>query len=168
MKQKATPIVIALLVIITVVFVALKFSDIEIAPLTGSVTHPVSEVAKEDLISTLASSGNTIGIRIPPSVSWESGETGSFVLGLRNKYNHTTTFSIIITSQKSSHAEGWLTYQRKKTLPPSGIETIPITARPLNPQPDIYSFRILVCESTTCSSSSSSLYASTTFHFSIT
>jgi len=174
MKQKVvTSIVIALLIFIVSVFAYLKISDIELPPvIPRGITHQVHPDIRSELKASLATSGDIIGFRIPPSVSWERGETGSFVLGIKNKYNQSMTFFFTIKLESevtiSSQVTEWIVYPRKKTLPPSGIETIDIIANPLNPNPGTYVFRIIICESPICEDiTSPSLYATTTFSFRI-
>jgi len=176
MNQKtAAVLTILLLAAITSIFIFFKLSGTEISPvISGEIDHKPSPESIESMKTSLAFPGKTIALRAPKSVSWKNGETGSFALGIRNKYSEKKSFFLNIKLESAAtpplpgQAEEWLIYPNKKTIPPLEAETIEIIAKPTNPPAQTYLFRVLVCETPECQDlGSPSIYATTTFSFKI-
>jgi hypothetical protein len=172
MEQKTAAGFIAIVIIsILAIFAFYMASGIEISPvISGVITHSVSSRSAEELKNSLAASENLIGFRVPETLSWKRGETGSFALAIKNKYDEKRTFFFTVKSEipVSVEAEAWMVYPPRKTVEAGQTEVINIIANPLNALPETYFFRIIACETEECKDlNSPSLYATTTFSFTI-
>ena len=167
MSKRIAIATLLILAVIVVSFLALKSTEY-----TDQVTH---EASKEGLLVDLESSGSLLSVKFPPSLSWERGETGSFALGLRNKYAEKREFSLNIKLEKfnslpppeimKNAAESWITLPFILELGPEESMAADIILRPQNPQAGSYLYRLEICE-TECDSSKSA-YATATFSFSV-
>lgn len=147
---------VTLLLLILAAFLLVRFSGNWAFPLSPD--HPADPGATEQLIAELRA-GALVAFRAPPG-SWKPGETGSFALGIRNRYPGTREFVLSILPE--SEGANWFVYPARAIVPPGGIELLSIIAEPRG-APGVYFFRILVCEDEDCTLDSSSLYATTSF-----
>lgn len=161
MSQKLVIITVILLIIIVVVFLFVRDSGVEVDPILPSVTHPADSVG---LVSFLEDSEQMIAVRSPTTIFWDSGESGSFALGLENTLPSDQTFYITVIKETGPSAGDWLSYPSKKTLSSGEASVINIVVIPTNPAQGTYQFRIFVCTTQDCESlNAASLYATTTF-----
>jgi hypothetical protein len=131
----------------------------------GDVTHKVTEVARTELINKIAQTGATVGIAAPPVTSWNRGETGSFAVGIKNKFtDQSKTFSINVyleqlggnlagtsASSKAQEVSNWMTYSFTEFVEAGGSATSDLILKPAaNADSGIYKFRVLICESQPC------------------
>lgn len=148
----------------------------------GDVTHKVTDVARTELINKIAQTGATVGIAAPPVTSWQRGETGSFAVGIKNKFtDQSKTFFInvyleqlggsLAGTQASSMANDvsrWLTYSTTEFVEAGGSTTSDLIMKPdASAKAGIYKFRVLVCESQPCTTleatPESSIYGAESF-----
>lgn len=163
--------VIILLVLITVGFVYLKSADPEITPvITQTIDHSVSDDAVRALELHMEEERSIIDSADPDALIWKKGETGEFIIGVRNIRDVDTTFffrlildRVRITEERAPMTEGWAVFPKKKTIPSQEIEFITISLLPVNPPTGTYLYQIDVCETADCSL----LYVSETFSFRI-
>ena len=156
--------------IITVVFAVVLLS-IALSWLSGfmgqigEVTHKVTDVARTELINKIAQTGATVGIAAPPVTTWKRGETGSFAIGVKNKYtDQSKTFVMNIyleqlggalagtqASSMAADVAKWLTYSSAEFVEAGGSISSDLIMKPAsNAQSGIYKFRVLICESQPC------------------
>lgn len=131
----------------------------------GEVTHKVTDVARSELINKIAQTGATVGIAAPPVTSWNRGETGSFAIGVKNKFtDQSKTFFMNVyleqlggalagtqASTMQGEVDDWLTYSRTEFVEAGGSVTSDLILKPdTAADSGIYKFRVLICENQPC------------------
>ncbi len=159
----------------------------------GSITHKTTDVAQQNLLENLASSGNKVGIAAPAVTSWSEGETGSYAIGIKNADvdgEHTYYMNVYISAVGGAlagedpdgwdnKATKWLTYPPSKDLPAGEKDIVDLIIKPdpVTAEPGIYTFTVAVChddpvdDTSTCHGSdhpdfntrSENLYGTATF-----
>ena len=163
-QKTAIGLIAVVLLAIISIFAYYRWLDLGIPQFySGVIDHEVNPQSLEELASSLLASEKIIGLRIPDNISWEIGETGSFALAIRNRYDEARTFHFKV-SPEGAGMEQWIIYPSKKAIQAGQAETIIIIARPLARSGN-YLFRVSVCETSECPGQS--LYATTTFFFRI-
>lgn len=125
----------------------------------SGITDDVIEIAREEVINKIKTGAN-VEIAAATVTEWKRGESGAFVLGIRNDNPQSlTTFYINVYLEQvgggltdpaalSATANGWLSYAPTLDIEPSGIGTLPITIEPgASATPGTYHFRATVCDS---------------------
>lgn len=162
-KQKAA-FDVSLGFIIAVVFAVILLSLAivwiqSIIPQISQITFEVTEVARQELLNNLASSGDLVGLAAPAVTSWDPGETGSYALGILNSDpDRTITFYANVyledvsgglrLSQVDQEAiNDWISLAPATLdLNPSESDTLTIIIKPpTSAKAGIYSFRAAVC-----------------------
>ena len=129
----------------------------------GSITHKTTDVAQQNLLENLASSGNKVGIAAPAVTSWAEGETGSYSIGIKNDDvddEHTYYVNVYISAvggglahdadwwNSDTKALAWLTYPPSVDLPAGekDIVDLIIKPEPSVAEPGIYTFTVAICD----------------------
>ena len=129
----------------------------------GTITHKTTDVAQQQLLQQLASSGKRVGIAAPAVTAWGKGETGSYALGIKNSdvdTNHVYYINVYLEAiggdlsgtgetvqSLQSDVERWFTYPPAKDIAAGEREIVDITIKPLvDARPGIYTFTAAVCE----------------------
>lgn len=177
---------LSLIVIVVVSVILLSFLVLwlqQIFPPLVKLTHKVTDVAKQKLMNDLSRTGENVGIAAPAVTSWKRGETGSFALGIRNKYiDKDMKFYIhvyleglggdlsgIPTETKKDEVEKWLTYSTMEFVERGKSKATNIIIKPsISAETGIYLFRVVVCERKPCIDlTSPSVYGSAQFSIEI-
>jgi hypothetical protein len=182
-KKAAFQLSLGLIVTVVVAVVLLSLLILwlqNMIPGLERVTHQVTELAQQKLMKDLSQTGEKVGIAAPAVTTWKRGETGSFAVGIRNKYSDKDMkFYINVyleklggdlsgtpAGAKKSEVDKWLTYsssefvERGKSKPTSIIIKPPASGTDTG----IYLFRVVVCERQPCVDlNSPSVYGSAQF-----
>jgi hypothetical protein len=167
-------------IVIAVVFLSLVLSWLSgMTGQVGELTHKVTDVARTELINKIAQTGATVGIAAPPVTNWKRGETGSFAVGITNKYaDQSKTFRMNVYLQELGgslagtpastldvETQGWLTYTKDVFVEPGASASVDVIMKPsAGATTGIYLFRVAICEtSTVCSLQSPDIYGSESF-----
>lgn len=184
MSQRKGAIQISLGIIVVVVFSVILLSLLLswvygiFDPFT-EITHKVTDVARQELLSKLAQAGGRVGIAAPAITEWKRGETGSFALGIRNSDPaNDNTYSINVyleqlggalagtpASSLDQEVASWLTFSDKEFVEAGGSKStnIIIKTKP-DAQTGIYLLRVVVCDAASCVDlNSPNLYGSAQF-----
>ncbi len=184
MSQRKGAIQMSLGLIVVVVFAVILLSLLLswvygiFSPFT-EITHKVTDVARQELLSRLAQAGGRVGIAAPAITEWTRGETGSFSLGIRNTNPAADkTYSINVyleelggnlagtpASSLESEVVSWLTFSRTEFVERGGSKSSNIIIKPsANAQTGIYLLRAVVCDALSCTDiNSPNLYGSAQF-----
>ncbi|MBI4021124.1 MAG: hypothetical protein HY369_02690 [Candidatus Aenigmarchaeota archaeon] len=148
---------VVVLVAVVVIFLWLK------AQAPAAVTHAASPAG---LVEFLASSSNRIAIRSPPDLSWTTGETGTFLLAVKNTGPQNQTYAISVSLEQldgqpadPATAASWITHDPHLIVGAGSVGLVTLTFAPA--VPGVYLFRTTVC-ALPCSVT----YATATFSFS--
>ena len=134
------------------------FSDI------ATITHKTTDVAQQQLLKELASSGKKVGIAAPAVTTWGKGETGSYSVGIKNTdvdKAHTYYVNVYLEAVGGDLSDesvssvdneydvnsGWLTYPAAKDIADGDREIIDLIIKPtMGSGSGIYTFTIAVCD----------------------
>ena len=155
---------VLVLLLVTGVFVGSQYLlEVEVN-FSRTVTNQVSPVARIALLESMNVSQRIIGIALPDTVSWLPGETGEFVLGVKNTGSDPVTYYFHVSLEQSTieREVDWILFPRKRTLPP-GVSLVDFSVLPLQAEEGTYLFRVVVCTAPNCSLESIALYGTTTF-----
>jgi len=154
--KNRTALAVVALVIIIVLAVTLISGPLMSA---GSSTHGVSEDDEQAIVDYLLQTGDRVGVAFP-STEWQSGESGEFVLAVKNKdanvaniyYLNVYLEGLVDVSSTvgllSDEVDLWLTYSESIAVPAGGIETTTITVTPASGAPTGgYILRAALCQS---------------------
>jgi len=150
------------IVVFSVILLSLSIAFLQgIFPQISTLTHQVTDVARDELIDRISRGAERAGIAAPAVTTWKRGETGSFALGIRNiNTDRDVTYSINIylevvggelagmnASIFAVEARKWLTVSPNEFVPASSAKTSDIIIRPsITADPGIYKFRAIVCD----------------------
>lgn len=171
--------IIIFIVIVAVIIIELFLIFGEQLPVYEQVNHMVTTSARERLTQTLASDERRVGIAPPETNVWKAGESGLYLLGIRNRYSETKEFYVNVyleglegslsgreASDYQSRVKSWLSYFKGISLDPqdSGIINIVIKSEQ-DAESGIYILRAVICEDANCNtlSDSSGIYSSIMF-----
>lgn len=158
----------------------------------STITHKTTDVAQQQLLQELASSGKKVGIAAPAVTAWGKGETGSYAVGIKNDEvdkDHTYFVNVYLeevggglqySGTLANSVASWLTYPKAKDISAGEREIVDLIIRPevSGVTPGIYTFTVAVCRRETgvtydCHATSlnypgyteksTNLYGSTTF-----
>lgn len=182
-KKGAFQLSLGLIVTVVVAVVLLSFLIMWLQGMFSDIpklTHQVTELAQQKLMSDLSQTGEKVGIAAPAVTAWQRGETGSFALGIMNKYtDKDMKFYINVyleelggdlsgtpVGAKKGETDKWLTYFSSEFVEKGKSKATNIIIKPPASGTDtgIYLFRAVVCERQPCVDlNSPSIYGSTQF-----
>jgi hypothetical protein len=179
-KERKAAIDLSLGFIVTVVFavvllgLALTWVSGIFTPL-NQITYKVTDVAIQNLMKDMNTGNKKVGIAAPAVTTWKRGETGSYVLAVKNtdvNQKHTFFANVYLENlggelsgtnpSTMSDVNGWITLSPTSLpLDPNDRDVINVIIKPVsNADTGIYSFRACVCTSNdpSCHATSTGLY----------
>jgi len=141
--------------------------------------YMVTDAAKDRLTQTLSSGDRRVGIAPPETNVWKPGETGIYLLGIRNRYSEDKQFYSNIyleglegdlkgklISNYQDNVASWMSYSKSISLGSQDSEIVSIIIKTgQDAEPGIYIMRTVVCEEENCNTLSDSgrIYSSVMF-----
>jgi hypothetical protein len=181
-RKGAFELSLSFIIIVVFAVIVLSLAIAWIQGIFGGIsplTHQVTDVARQQLLETIAQSDRRVDIAAPDVTKWKRGETGSYAVGVRNVHSdQDKAFSMNVyleeiggalagksASAYASSVEKWLTFSKDIFVSKSSSETSDIIIKPpANADTGIYMFRIVVCDAGTCRNlDSGGLYGSAQF-----
>jgi hypothetical protein len=181
-ETKRGAIELSLGFIVTVVF-AVVLLGLALAWVSGifdplnQITHKTTQIAIDNLLKDMNTGNKKVGIAAPAVTTWKRGETGSYVLAVKNtdvNQKHTFYANVYLESlggdlsgtdpSSMSETNKWITLSPNSLdLEPNERDVINTIIKPVsNADTGIYSFRACVCTSSdpSCHATSVGLYTS--------
>lgn len=176
MSQRKGAIQMSLGLIVVVVFAVILLSLLlswvyGIFSPFEEITHKVTDVARQELLSRLAQAGGRVGIAAPAITEWTRAETGSFALGIRNSDPATLKlYSINVYLEQvggdlinanpggvpsatlKTEVAKWLTFSKTESVERGGSKSTNIIIKPSaeTATTGIYLLRVVVCDALSC------------------
>jgi len=181
MPERKAAIDLSLGFIVTVVF-AVVLLGLALAWVSGifdplnQITHKTTQVAIDSLLKDMNTGNKKVGLAAPSVTTWKGGETGSYVLAVKNtdvNLDHTFFANVYLENvggelsgtdpNSLTDVNRWITPPTTLPLDPNQRGTIDLIIKPAsNAGTGIYAFKACVCTANegNCHSTSPGIYES--------